>query len=110
MDTAALEAMIVSLVTERLRELVQESVQSQVPVLVVRQVQEEMQRIRGEEPRSAGRGECGETEPCAGFDALVRETFLPQIHATARRIAREQVACALPDMAERMVLAELGRL
>lgn len=110
MDAAALEAMIVSLVTGKLRELVQESVQSRIPEWVARQVQEEMQRVRGEEPRPADRGECEETEPCAGFDALVRETFLPQIHAVAWQIAQEQVACALPDVAERMILAELERL
>jgi hypothetical protein len=109
-DESEVEEMLRTLVTEKLQALLRAPVQAWVPELIAKRVQEEMERIqRGAAPESVVQSG-GEAEPLPGFDALLRETFLPHIHAMAQQIAQEEVARALPDLAEQMLLAELERL
>ena len=81
---------------------------------MARQLREEIERIKG--GSVAAVVEEGSppalpvVEPPLGFDARIQEAFLPQIHAIARQIARNQVARELPEVAEKMILAELARL
>ena len=104
---SAVEEQLARLVTEQLRVVLQESVHSWLPELVAKVVQEEMSGKSSGMPTPS---EFLPPEPAVGFDQLVRETFLPQIHHLARQMARTQVAQELPDVAERLVLAELQRL
>ncbi|MEO5348785.1 MAG: hypothetical protein H7836_03970 [Magnetococcus sp. YQC-3] len=108
-DGSEVEERLLALVTEKLRELLRSPVQTWAPELIAKRLQEELERIKGGAAlETAVPG--GEAEPVPGFDALLRETFLPHIHAMARQIAQEEVARALPDLAEQRILAELERL
>ncbi|MEO5362873.1 MAG: hypothetical protein H7838_04535 [Magnetococcus sp. DMHC-8] len=104
-DEAALEQRLTVLVMDRWRALVQESVQAWMPALVARQVQEEIERLKGETVQTVFPRELVLPE---GFDQLVRETFAPQIRQMASQMARAQVARDLPEVAERLILAELA--
>ncbi|MBF0399634.1 MAG: hypothetical protein HQL80_01990 [Magnetococcales bacterium] len=108
-NEAELEAMIVALVTEKLRDLVQESVQSWGPALLAEQVRAEIERIKGASEVEA-RAVVEPAEPYEGFDEQVCALFRPQIYALARQLASREVAYALPEVAEQMILAELERL
>ncbi|MEO5352443.1 MAG: hypothetical protein H7835_04445 [Magnetococcus sp. XQGC-1] len=109
-DGSEVEERLLALVTEKLRELLRSPVQTWAPELIAKRLQEELERIKGGGLLSRRQYRGGEAEPVPGFDALLRETFLPHIHAMARQIAQEEVARALPDLAEQRILAELERL
>lgn len=109
-DESTIEAMIVALVTERLQALVQESVERWVPELVARQLQEEIARIKGALAEGETVGKRMDLEPPEGFDQQIQDLFIPQIHEIARQVAQQQVAIALPEVAERLILAELAQL
>ncbi|MBF0461604.1 MAG: hypothetical protein HQL87_09425 [Magnetococcales bacterium] len=104
MDKGEVEAMIVASVTARLPDWVREAVQAGRPALVAQRVQAEIERLQGE-----GAAVSALAEP-VGLEALVREAFVPQVHRIARQVARAQVVQELPEVAERLILAELARL
>ncbi|MEO5340933.1 MAG: hypothetical protein H7837_10545 [Magnetococcus sp. MYC-9] len=106
---AALEALIAERVTVRLRERVAESVHAWMPELVAGLLRQELERLQ-ERPPAATPPATAMAEPPAGFEQLVQQAFLPEIHAIARRLVQEQVACQLPEVAERLTLEELAKL
>ncbi|MBF0161118.1 MAG: hypothetical protein HQL88_02415 [Magnetococcales bacterium] len=89
---STLEEQLTCLIREQLRGMLKEPWLSEWVANVVRE------EAQGRLP-----------QPPAGLDDLVRATFLPCVHRIARQMARAQVAQDLPDVAERMILAELGR-
>ena len=83
------------------RTLAQEWIQSLLPGLAEKVIREEVERIQAEAQNRV--------DPPA-LARLVHTAFAPRVPEIAREVAREWVAEALPNVAERMVQDEIKRL
>ncbi|MBF0097808.1 MAG: hypothetical protein HQM04_15530 [Magnetococcales bacterium] len=87
-----------------LHALLQESLRNVSPEWVASVMEEELLRLREPEPVSH------DTEWPAEWNALIQQSFAPQIEEIARRLVRAEVRKMLPEVAERMVRQELQQL
>ena len=117
------EEKIATLVTAKTRDMVQELVQTLMPNILTKLVREEVARIKAEAIRNEKEGQelCSSdeknrsTDPSAQielpleFERMLQETFAPQIVTITRKLAQEHVTQTLPNVAERLVLAEIHK-
>lgn len=111
-------------VTAQTRGMVRALVQALLPDIAAKLVQEEIDRIKAETIRAQGEGEAWspseaqqnstklptvEASSLVDFEKQVQETFAPQIETIIRKLAQNQVAHTLPDVAERMTLEALKK-
>ena len=88
-------------VTDATRTMARELVQSLLPGLAEKVIREEIERIQAEVQNR---------EDNPALAPLVHAAFAPRVMAVAREMARELVAEALPNVAERLVKKEIKRL
>jgi hypothetical protein len=87
-----------------LHTLLQEAMRNLSPEWVAGVVEEELLRLR--EPQRTPQ----DAEWPAEWDALLQQSFAPQIEDIARRLVRSEVRKLLPEVAERMVRQALQAL
>ncbi|MBF0214271.1 MAG: hypothetical protein HQM00_12055 [Magnetococcales bacterium] len=90
-----------SALSEGLRDALTELVKTLLPDLARQVIQEEIDRIRAEEMALPDREE---------LVTVIRDAFAPRVERIARETTREMVLELLPDVAERLVRAEIERI